>query len=343
MDPLSERRHSTKELLAGALRACGGFNAIRWLSGHSPRILLYHRFAAVDTARALGADTFRRQMLFLRERFRITSLAEILVWNRARQSIPRNVVAITIDDGYADFYHHAFPILQDLAIPATFYVTTEFIDGRVWLWPDRIAYALDQATRPRLTLELGVSVGHWELENQESRIVAWSDIADHCLALGPEGTRTVIADLACALQVNIPEVPPPEYQAASWAQIREMADAGIEIGSHTRTHPRLSLLSDEAVRVEIEGSKHDIEAQLSRPVTSFAYPHGRSSDFDERCRMAVRIAGYSSAMAGTYDPEVLRDPFGIKRLGISKDWGAFLKSTYGIRHLRERLPLPFRR
>ena len=63
-----------------------------------------------------------------------------------------------------------------------------------------------------------------------------------------------------------------------WAQVSELADAGWEIGAHTRTHPDLRKLHAEAVAQEIIGSREDIEQRLNRPVETFAYPGGHVSD-----------------------------------------------------------------
>ena len=52
---------------------------------------------------------------------------------------------ITVDDGYRDFYDIAFPVLREEGVPATFFVTTGFIDGQIWLWPDLLEYALSAA------------------------------------------------------------------------------------------------------------------------------------------------------------------------------------------------------
>lgn len=58
----------------------------------------------------------------------------------------------------------------------------------------------------------------------------------------------------------------------SWPQIREMSDAGISFGSHTITHPNLSLLDCKTAEHEIVDSKKHIEDSLGKPVDSFAHP-----------------------------------------------------------------------
>ncbi len=85
----------------------------------------------------------------------------------------------------------------------------------------------------------------------------------------------------------------------SWSQARELAAAGLELGGHTRTHPDLRTLRRDRVEQEIAAGKHEIEAQLDRPVESFAYPYGRvaadaasivSREFRAACTTVLRRA-----------------------------------------------------
>jgi peptidoglycan/xylan/chitin deacetylase (PgdA/CDA1 family) len=78
----------------------------------------------------------------------------------------------------------------------------------------------------------------------------------------------------------------------SVAQMRRWHDAGMEIGAHSRTHPRLTRCSDVALREEVHGCKADLEDRLGSAVTQFCYPYG---DADDRVAAAVREAGYAAA------------------------------------------------
>jgi len=100
----------------------------------------------------------------------------------------------------------------------------------------------------------------------------------------------------------------------SATHLREMAEAGMEIGSHTRTHADLSTLKDSELDQEVRGSKELLEDLLGKPVQSFAYPFGR---YGRRERDKVRSAGYQSACscrAGWIRPD--DDPLQIRRLAI---------------------------
>jgi peptidoglycan/xylan/chitin deacetylase (PgdA/CDA1 family) len=124
-----------------------------------------------------------------------------------------------------------------------------------------------------------------------------------------------------------------ELVPMSWEQLRRLAGAGWEIGSHTRTHPRLTQLDDEALGEELVGSRHECEQQLGRPCESLAYPYG---DNDPRVVEAVREAGYVAACAlpaALYRPDPLRWP----RIGVYRaDRGARfrLKLSPTVRWLR---------
>jgi peptidoglycan/xylan/chitin deacetylase (PgdA/CDA1 family) len=85
-----------------------------------------------------------------------------------------------------------------------------------------------------------------------------------------------------------------EEKMMSAAQIRELADSGFGIGSHTLTHPHLTSLSDEQLAREIVDSKHKLEDIIAREVISFSFPYG---DYDGRVLDAVMAAGYKNAVS----------------------------------------------
>lgn len=100
-------------------------------------------------------------------------------------------------------------------------------------------------------------------------------------------------------------------------QLREMVAAGMEIGSHTRTHARLTELDQRAMDNEVSGSRLDLEDMLDQPVTSFTYPYGL---FNGGVIEAVRRAGYR--MACTTQTGWLgsdSDPLQVRRVAVFAD------------------------
>ena len=84
-----------------------------------------------------------------------------------------------------------------------------------------------------------------------------------------------------------------ELGCMSWPELTDLAGQGWEIGSHTRSHPRLTRLDDAALADELEQSRRDCEARLGRACYSLAYPY---SDYDDRVVSAARSAGYRFAV-----------------------------------------------
>jgi len=80
----------------------------------------------------------------------------------------------------------------------------------------------------------------------------------------------------------------------SWPQLRELHEAGIEIGAHGHTHVALDIVGAQQARSEIISSRHILEDGLAVPVESFAYPHGY---YTRRLAGEVAGAGYRSASA----------------------------------------------
>jgi peptidoglycan/xylan/chitin deacetylase (PgdA/CDA1 family) len=106
-----------------------------------------------------------------------------------------------------------------------------------------------------------------------------------------------------------------ELRPLSWDQIRHLAEAGWEVGSHTRTHPLLTRLDDARLAGELADSRHDCESALGRPCSSVAYPYG---DVDDRVVAAALRAGYRAGAAlpaRAHRPQPLQWP----RLAISRE------------------------
>jgi len=111
----------------------------------------------------------------------------------------------------------------------------------------------------------------------------------------------------------------------SWSQLREAADAGVEIGSHSRTHRQLDLAPPDVLRQEVRDSRLELEDRLQQQVSTFAYPFGYH---DARVRSAVVAAGYSSACAVRDRLDRRSDVLAVNRLTVKGDMtGAALVAT----------------
>jgi len=110
-----------------------------------------------------------------------------------------------------------------------------------------------------------------------------------CAGFADDGAPLRVPELA-----HVVDEAPDEFATLRWDELGELAELGIEIGSHTITHPHLPRLSDAALARELADSRQRIGDELGLRCRYLAYPYG---DEDERIRAAARRAGYEAAFA----------------------------------------------
>jgi peptidoglycan/xylan/chitin deacetylase (PgdA/CDA1 family) len=120
----------------------------------------------------------------------------------------------------------------------------------------------------------------------------------------------------------------PELRGLGWGELAELAASGWEIGSHTRTHLRLTRLSDEELARELRESREACERAIGRPCRSLAYPYG---DFDARVTAAAEEAGYAAAaIEGLARPRALAWPrVGVYRKNSMRQFRLKVSPTLG--------------
>jgi peptidoglycan/xylan/chitin deacetylase (PgdA/CDA1 family) len=260
-------------------------------------ILAFHRFSGDGDGHGDGMPitTFASAMAYLSRRYRVVSL-RTLTDELGRGVVRPYTVAVTVDDGYREVFTLAAPVLRRYGVPASFFVIGDFVAGRLWPWTDRWAFVFARAPRDRVTFShrgathvLAMRGVHdrWRAEAQWLEVAKRLEVAERDELLGA---------IAEAFGVVIPQDPPRGHRAMDWTQLRALAAEGFDVGAHTRTHPILSRVAGEQLRVEVEGCRDQIERELGAPVRHFAYPNGRREDYTRETVEAVARAGYVAAV-----------------------------------------------
>ncbi len=304
----------SKKLLDAVFRH-GGLNLIRYWNRNAVRILMYHRFAGMESGFAAQCD-------HLAARYHPISLTETHRTFKNGDALPSNAVVITIDDGYRDFYTSAFPILKSRGIPATVFLVTEFLDGRLWLWTEQVQYAIEHTSRRECEIPIDSRAPlRLSLLSPVQRAQAIGAIKQALKTIPNHARLATLAALPEILGVQIPESPPAGCEPLAWDQVREMARSGIEFGGHTRTHPILSRIElEDELKSEIAGCRARIEQELQSPVSHFCYPNGQAEDVNAAVLRVTREAGYESAVSaiwGLNKPGA--DAFLLRRFGVNPD------------------------
>jgi len=217
-------------------------------------------------------------------------------------------VAMTFDDGYRDNVTRALPILREAGARATFYLTAGLIEERRAPWWDVLAHALERTRAPRLERDDGAALPLASFADRRRAL----DTLTPVLRLPPVEREARLA----ALRTSLGVADPAPCGLATWDEAHALADAGMEVGAHTLTHPHLSLLDEAAQEREIAGSVELVEARLGVRPAGLAYPGG---DHDDRTVAIARRAGLAHAVtthAGVNDATTPR--LALWRRGFSE-------------------------
>ncbi|MET0754630.1 MAG: polysaccharide deacetylase family protein, partial [Pseudoxanthomonas sp.] len=109
-----------------------------------------------------------------------------------------------------------------------------------------------------------------------------------------------------------------------WAQLREMHQGGMEIGSHGVGHRMLAKLPKDQMRKEVNGSKNALERELGAPVQVLSYPVGGPDAFDTETVEVVRAAGFRMACSYVAGTSVIEpgSRYSMRRLPVESEMDA---------------------
>lgn len=307
----------------------GGFRLARFLTAAQPRILMYHRFSESGESGSVGAGAFEAQVRHIAEHYNPMTVTELASNLFNGQRVPRHTVVITVDDGYRDFYNVAWPILKKYGVPATFYVTTGFVSGRLWLWPDQLKWLLANAPKHASPFNYRETVVEPPERRGDYRM-RFKQLAPVLLAVSDEEKHAFIQSLAEAWELSLPDQPPEDNAAATWEQLLELQRGGIEIGGHTMTHPSLGRVDSVQAEREIQGCSEELNTHLGLRSRSFCYPNGEPQDFVAAHVPMVQAAGFSGAVVAFSDAVGQSQRYAMRRHSSSQNMFQFMKAISGV-------------
>jgi peptidoglycan/xylan/chitin deacetylase (PgdA/CDA1 family) len=321
----------------GAAAAARRFGLWR---GGELMVVLYHRVVDPrdvgdldpDLIDATPAD-FDAQMGALAQRFRPVSIDEVLAAHRAGRPVPAGSVLVTFDDGYRDNFEHAFPILKRHGIPGLFFISTGHVDGRRLFWWEQLSLFVRRSPLERAVLEYPRR-RELNLSSPASRAAVIRGLNRTVKDIYGLDVDRFVREVAQACQV-----PWTQADAAAladpllmtWDQVREMRRAGMGIGSHTHTHRVLNTLAASDLDQELRGSRAILEERLGEPVTTIAYPVGKSIAGLPWVKQALAGAGYELGFTTTPGTNRIGqgdDPYDLRRLPIDRGLPAPVAQMY---------------
>ena len=305
-------------------------------------ILMYHRIAYPQSdpwRLAVSPPHFAEHLEVLRGVGVVLPLAEAVKAIQCRE-LRAGTIVVTFDDGYADNFYKALPLLERYDMPATVFLTTGYIGSTREFWWDALERIMLEPDLLPAELRLAVSgrTSEWLL-GEAHHYTGEERRSDREWFAARHGTPSKRYELYRAVHRLLQPLAEGERRAtldslSGWARVDnsardshrclsrdEVAALGrrelIELGAHTVTHPLLPGLPQTLQSAEVRESKVELEQLLGHPVKSFAYPYGL---YAADTVTLVRHEGFSSACsiaAGVLNRET--DLFSLPRIKV-QDW-----------------------
>lgn len=319
------------------------WNRFKGIGQKKAAILMYHQVCERKSDPwdlAVRPEIFESQLRHLKKKFDVVPLKE-LVYCLSKKKLGRNMVAITFDDGFADNYSHAVPLLEWYNLPATFYLATQPLKHRSYYWWDCLQEIIFQSKHLPIHLEL--SLGSYSFAYQFRKTSSLN--TRHVAQINNWRYGMTIPNERIDLYVKLwerikPLAPDHQFRALeklrSWAgveyyscrngstmeiyQLLKVTRNGLfSIGAHTVNHTMLGAQDENVQRFEIEESKRMIETFLGKQIDGFAYPYG---NYNGVTKSLLKNAGFQYAVsteekAVTYDADL----FELPRIQV-KNWSA---------------------
>lgn len=213
---------------------------------------------------------------------------------RAEGCLPERALAITFDDGYADNFQIAMPILQRYRLCSTFFIATGFVDGGI-MWNDILIESVRQTRLGVLNLSEvdGGPPGRILLADHTQKRAALDTVIQRLKYLAPEARLAATARFARLLSAH----PPGDLMLRS-DEIKALHRGGMQIGAHTINHPILAGATCAVIETEMAGSRDMLAALTGERIGLFAYPNGKpGTDYDKRAVDVARRLGFDAAVS----------------------------------------------
>lgn len=307
--------------LKQAIGKLTGFHLLPSLLQEKTVVFTFHRVlpkAKFDGLRfqsnlAVSDQGFERFLQNISENFDVIPLSHFIQQQSSGEKInSRPQAIITFDDGWVDNYDYAFPLLQQYRLPASIFLCTDYMETEQSFWWQDIGEVLSSEDLSNSDKERIQSlITHYFSGDPISSLNCFTK-TDQFIEILKRDHYDRVPDFSRAL-FSCSGYQPTNL-CLSWQQCKTMSDNGVEFGSHTCSHPRLSLLSPTDLNHQMLSSKSKLQAHDINYVDALCYPYGDYS------KQVQQRAAQVYSMAFTTDNGVTRihpeNPHGIPRVHV---------------------------
>lgn len=261
----------------------------KWRLGEYPLAVLYFHRVLEQTDPFLPDDPtieeFETLIAAVSKHFSTFTISKALELQAIGQ-LPKLSVCISFDDGYADNYTNALPILDKYQVPGTFFIATKGTRQGT-LWNDILLNGIRHTQVPELTITDNI----WQLNSTEKKVIAYLELVSQLKFMPNKERDETLAKIMQQLgTINTPRCMMTENQ------LKHLHELGHEIGGHTTTHSILGVQDEQVALTEIQSNKTDLETILDSKIKTFAFPNGYfPRDFNQSHIDMIKASGFKFA------------------------------------------------
>lgn len=291
---------------------------LRQRTGFSPAVVTYHGvlpegYEIIDAqldGNLVSAEHLLQQIRFLKSHYEVISPEDFRESCLEKCKLPLRAVLLTCDDGLRNHLTAMLPVLKEASVRCLFFVTGASCQkAATMLWHEQL-YPLLLAASEGIRLDLREAGVRGEALGLTVKRDLWRRLVEQLSKFDGEERQKVLGQIR--MQLGLPESWDANYRenpalAARFLvlnrdELRQLANAGMSIGAHTCSHPRLSQMPQELVARELMENRRELEAALEKQVWALAYPFGdpasvspREMALAERCGFACAFVNHENA------------------------------------------------
>lgn len=254
---------------------------------HYTRDLKHSRYPEI---KGLDVNLFREQIAFMKSNFNIVTMEQVLEAISTKEKLPEKALLLTFDDGYADNYNVAMPILEEYGVQGSFFIPGKTFTTHHLLDVNKIHYVLASANIYNLVEDLKKEMDYYR--GQEFQYASTEELfAKYAVAsrfdiketvfvkqmlqtVLPEKLRNIISSKLFAKYVGVTEEQLAYELYMSEEQIRTMKRHGMFIGIHGYDHYWLGNLPVEQMENDISLALDALDEFVDRKQWVMNYPYG---------------------------------------------------------------------
>jgi len=304
-------------------------------------VFMLHRISneREDCINGFSTEILREYFDYLKKNkykvIRLSSYINALINNEKM----KKTVVFTVDDGYRDFYLNAYEIFKQYNYPASIFITSDFIEGDLVFWWDKVEYVINNTMKQEICLKK-LNVINMRIDTALEKARAIGIIVERLKEIKNEDKLELIKVFINEMEVDISGRKGNGYDPLEWDDIYEMKENRIEFFPHTKTHPIMSKIPLKKKIEELSISKNILEKRLGESGNIFCYPNGGIKDFDEETISVLKSLDYVAAVTGLPGLDYTNrkvDMYRIHRFGLSSNMTLFKQHICGLESFKRKM------